>query len=160
MPRAILFVDDDPSMHAVADIGSADLGYEIIHAYNGVEALSHVLNPDIDVIITDVEMPVMNGIEFCENIKSRDSLKDIPIIFLTAHSEQEVYNRCYAAGGEACVSKPKCLQEMTDIAKRAGIAGGTYKLSRLIKQNKAISQAAQDRLQELIEAGRNATITR
>lgn len=82
--RTILVVDDEEAV--VEFIGSLleDAGYRILEAYDGRSALEIARTNRPDVIVTDVMMPVMNGLELCRQLRAASETSDIPIIFMTA----------------------------------------------------------------------------
>jgi len=102
---AILIVEDDPDMMRVMSSLMNDL-YRIETASNGEEALQQLNNKDIQLIITDMAMPVMGGLELCRKIKGDIETSHIPILMLTANNMDEAEIASYEAGADAFVSKP------------------------------------------------------
>lgn len=80
--------------------------YQVMLAKNGVEALHVIGNNDIDIIVSDLMMPEMDGLELCRNIKGNLETSHIPIILLTAKNSTEDRIKCYNAGANAYISKP------------------------------------------------------
>lgn len=80
--------------------------YHVIIAKDGVQALSLMQNNDIDIIVSDVMMPEMDGLELCRTIKSDLSTSHIPVILLTAKNSVEDRIECYNAGADGYISKP------------------------------------------------------
>ena len=80
--------------------------YTIHTATNGKEALEVVELEDIDLIVSDVMMPVMDGIEFCRNIKGNFDTSHIPLILLTAKKQEEDRVEAYESGADAFITKP------------------------------------------------------
>ena len=104
-PRVLLVDDDERNLLAVQSI-LEDLG-EIVPARSGEEALRHLLKGEFAVILLDVYMPVMDGYETAQIIRSRDQTKGIPIVFLSAvNKEAEHLLRGYAMGAVDYVFKP------------------------------------------------------
>ena len=83
----ILLVDDEQDILDILNYNLSKEGYNIICAENGVDALDK-MSSDINLIILDVMMPQMDGLEFCKIIKSKINYKHIPIIFLTAKDNE------------------------------------------------------------------------
>ncbi len=105
----ILVVEDNQELLSlIANLLSAH--YQIITASNGVEALSIIQTHDIDIIISDVMMPEMDGFELCITLKKNIETSHIPIILLTAKSSTEDRVECYKVGADAYISKPFQLQ--------------------------------------------------
>ncbi|MEA3383282.1 MAG: hybrid sensor histidine kinase/response regulator [Campylobacterota bacterium] len=81
-------------------------GYDLIVATNGQLALDMLEDEKVDLILLDIMMPIMDGFETCEKIKTNNSLKDIPIIFLTAKTDDESIQKGFELGGVDYISKP------------------------------------------------------
>ena len=106
VPR-VLLVDDRPDNLLALRAVLEPLGYELVEASSGEEALRHLLGDEFAVIILDVQMPVLDGFETARLIKGRERTRHIPIIFLTAISgEPEHYLRGYESGAVDYVYKP------------------------------------------------------
>lgn len=80
--------------------------YHVLIAKNGVEALAVLKDNEVDIIISDVMMPEMDGLELCRNLKSNLETSHIPIILLTAKNTAEDRIECYNAGADGYISKP------------------------------------------------------
>jgi CheY-like chemotaxis protein len=110
MPRRaakILMVDDRPENLLALEAILQGLGYELIKASSGEEALKCLLTTDVAVILLDVQMPGMDGFETAAHVKRREKTRDIPILFLTAiDGEAHQAFRGYAAGAVDYLAKP------------------------------------------------------
>ena len=84
----ILLVDDKPEKLLAIEAVLEDLNQNIVRAYNGREALRAVLNQDFAVILLDVNMPDMDGFETASLIRQRKNSEHIPIIFITAFTDE------------------------------------------------------------------------
>lgn len=103
-PR-LLIVDDDPyNIHLLANIFNED--YDISFATNGKKALELALKEKPDLILLDVVMPEMNGYEVCKQLKDNPDTLEIPIIFVTAHSDATEEIRGLEIGAVDYISKP------------------------------------------------------
>jgi len=103
----ILIVDDEPSNLMALEAVLGDLGQNFIRAHSGAEALRHVLNHDFAVILLDVQMADMNGIETAAAIRSRERSSKIPIIFLTGVvKSDDMMFQGYSAGAVDYLMKP------------------------------------------------------
>lgn len=102
---AILIVDDDPQIrHLVSNILGNE--YKVIPAADGKEALDKLKHERPDLIITDLAMPGIDGLDFIRNVKNDDFTKYIPVAILTMNSDEECQIRGYELGIDAFISKP------------------------------------------------------
>jgi len=101
--EVILVVDDEKEIRDLIGIYLSNDGYSVIKAFNGVEALNVLKNEDVDLIILDIMMPIMDGLETC--IKIRED-KNMPIIMLSAKSEDMDKIMGLTTGADDYVSKP------------------------------------------------------
>jgi len=108
----ILVVDDDVYVADTMQRGLQKRGHEVAAAYNGIEALGLIQQQIPDLIILDISMPRMNGIEVCRRLRSDAKTKSIPIIFLTARSMIEDKIEGFEAGADDYITKPFDIQEL------------------------------------------------
>ena len=102
----ILIVDDEKDILEFLSYNLQKEGYEIYTANNGVEGLEVAINQKPELIILDVMMPEMNGIEACEKMRSEESLDNTLILFLTARSEEYSELAGFSAGADDYITKP------------------------------------------------------
>ena len=103
----ILIVDDEPSNLLALEAILEPLGQRIVRANSGVEALRHALKTEFCVVLLDVQMPEMDGLETAELLRKRPRTRDVPIIFLTAiNKDSEWVTRGYEAGAVDYLFKP------------------------------------------------------
>lgn len=102
----ILLVDDEPDILEIVGYNLTNEGYHIITAENGVEALKKAKKELPHLIILDVMMPEMDGIETCERIRENPDLKDTVIAFLTARGEDYSQLAGFDAGADDYITKP------------------------------------------------------
>ena len=103
----ILIVDDEPSNLLALEAILEPLGQRVIAAASGIEALRHALKTEFCVVLLDVQMPEMDGIETAEMLRKRPTTRDVPVIFLTAISKDASYvTRGYEAGAVDYLFKP------------------------------------------------------
>ena len=104
----ILVVDDDKEIAKAIERLLILEGYEVIKAYNGLEALDALVAGDIQLIILDVMMPKLDGIAATKAIRAmeRPDAVEIPIIAMTANAFEEDARKCVEAGMNAHLSKP------------------------------------------------------
>lgn len=106
MPPKILIIDDEPDNFDVIEALLYNEGYELSYVANAEQAFDFLNYTQPDVILLDVMMPQMNGIEFCKTFKSNSVWKHIPIIMVTALSSKEDLYQCLLAGADDFISKP------------------------------------------------------
>ena len=106
MAKTILIVDDSASLRQVVNIALASAGYEVIEACDGVDSLTKLDGRKIHLIISDVNMPNMDGITLVKEIKQKPDYKFTPIIMLTTESQDDMKAQGQAAGARAWVVKP------------------------------------------------------
>ena len=106
MSKTILIVDDSASLRQVVKLALSGAGYEVIEACDGVDALGKLDGRKIHLIISDVNMPNMDGITLVKEVKLKPEYKFTPIIMLTTESQEEKKAQGQAAGARAWVVKP------------------------------------------------------
>jgi two-component system chemotaxis response regulator CheY len=106
MGKKILVVDDSASVRQVVGIALKGAGYEVVEGQDGRHALAQLDGHKVHLIISDVNMPNMNGIEFLKAVKQRADTKFTPVIMLTTESEAAKKAEGKAAGAKAWVVKP------------------------------------------------------
>jgi signal transduction histidine kinase/FixJ family two-component response regulator len=103
---SVLIVDDREDKRLALDAVLCDLPITLVIAASGREALRHVLNQDFAVILLDVDMPGMDGFETAQLIRTRQSSRDTPIIFITAHEDECFRERGYSLGAVDYILQP------------------------------------------------------
>jgi two-component system, chemotaxis family, chemotaxis protein CheY len=106
MAKTILIVDDSASVRQVVGIALKSAGYDTIEAVDGKDALAKLDGRKIHLIISDVNMPNMDGINFVKETKKLDAYKFTPVIMLTTESQENKKQEGQAAGAKAWVVKP------------------------------------------------------
>jgi two-component system, chemotaxis family, chemotaxis protein CheY len=106
MAKTILIIDDSASLRQVVKMALAGAGYNVIEAGDGQAALALLDGRQVDMAVCDVNMPIMNGIEFVKAVKALPSYKFMPILMLTTESQEEKKEQGKAAGAKAWMVKP------------------------------------------------------
>ena len=109
-----LIVDDSLSARRVLAEFVKDLGYEIREARDGIEAIEVIENEKPDIILVDLEMPRMNGLELSSHVRSTPDTKDIPIIMITSRSTEKHREMADAAGVNVYLTKPFSEDELLE----------------------------------------------
>ncbi|HMY97514.1 MAG: response regulator [Pseudomonadales bacterium] len=106
MAKSIMIVDDSASLRQVVGIALKGAGYEVVEACDGKDALTKLDGRKIHLIISDVNMPNMDGITFVKEVKKLPSYRFTPVIMLTTESQEGKKAEGQAAGAKAWVVKP------------------------------------------------------
>jgi two-component system chemotaxis response regulator CheY len=106
MAKTIMIVDDSASLRQVVSIALKGAGYDVIEACDGKDALGKLNGQKIHLIVSDVNMPNMDGITFVQEAKKLPNYKFTPIIMLTTESGENKKSAGQAAGAKAWVVKP------------------------------------------------------
>ncbi len=112
MGKTILVVDDSVSLRQVVNLTLQSAGYEVIEACDGKDALAKLDGKKVHLIISDVNMPNMDGISLVKEVKKHPSYKFTPIIMLTTEAGENRKQEGQAAGAKAWVVKPFQPQQM------------------------------------------------
>jgi two-component system alkaline phosphatase synthesis response regulator PhoP len=102
----VLVVDDEPAILELLEYNFSKKGAQVSLAKNGVEGLELAQRELPQVIVLDIMMPVMSGIEMCRLLKADPLLKNIPVLFLSASNDDVLILSAMTAGGDHFVSKP------------------------------------------------------
>ena len=106
MAKTVLIVDDSPSVLQVVSIALRGAGYDVITSTDGADALQKLDGRRIHLIISDVNMPKMDGITLVGEVKKLAAYRFTPIIMLTTESQDDKKRQAQAAGAKAWVTKP------------------------------------------------------
>ena len=106
MSKKILLVDDEENIVTVVEARLEGNGYDVITAYDGQEALAKARNEHPDLIILDVMLPKIDGFKVCRMLKSDEKFKHIPIILLSARTQDSDVEVGKQQGADAYITKP------------------------------------------------------
>ncbi|WP_414711370.1 response regulator [Sphingomonas sp. UBA978] len=106
VPSTIMTVDDSPSMRMLLKAALTDLGYKVLEAEDGVEALERLGGVEPDLLITDINMPRLDGFGLIEKVREQDRHRNLPILVLTTESSDEKKQRARSAGATGWIVKP------------------------------------------------------
>lgn len=105
--KKIMFVEDSPTMRRIIANSLSRIGVsEVVEAENGVDALGKMEGKNFDMIITDWNMPEMNGQELVENLRGQDKYKDMPIVMITTRGMQDDVMNAIKSGVNGYIVKP------------------------------------------------------
>ena len=106
MPTKVLVVDDDPLLGEIVVSRLRTYAYDVSYAENGKKALEYLVAHPVDLIISDLDMPVMNGYEFIYNVRKHPETRHIPIIVITGSEDGTACERALSFGATAFLTKP------------------------------------------------------
>lgn len=112
MGKTVLIIDDSPSMREMIAFILKRAGYTIIQSGDGQEALAKLGGERVALIITDLNMPVMDGMTFIKEARANPHLKFTPILILTTESQEEKKQQGKAAGATGWIVKPFNPQQL------------------------------------------------
>jgi len=118
MAKTILVVDDSASLRSVVRMTLTGAGYEVIEAGDGQAALAKLDGRAVAMAICDVNMPVLNGIEFVKKVKTMPAYKFMPIMMLTTESQEAKKNEGRAAGARAWMIKPFTMDQLKNAVNK------------------------------------------
>jgi two-component system chemotaxis response regulator CheY len=117
-PKTILTVDDSRTMRDMLRLALAEAGYRVVQAVDGIEGLERLNAEGADVIITDINMPNLDGLGFIERVRGDQRHRATPILVLTTESEPEVKDRARKAGATGWIVKPFNPGKLVDAIRR------------------------------------------
>jgi len=106
MSKTALIVDDSVTMQNMVSLALKEVGFEITTASDGVEAADIAEKTTFDIVITDINMPNMDGIELIRHLRGLDNCKDIPILVLTTEGGDNAKSAGRSAGASGWIVKP------------------------------------------------------
>jgi len=122
MSRTIMVVDDSASMRQVVGIALKSAGYTVIEASDGTDALRKLNGQKVHLIISDVNMPVMDGISLVKEVKQLPAYRFTPILMLTTESEEQKKREGQAAGARAWMVKPFKSEQLLNAVQKLCLA--------------------------------------
>jgi len=118
MPATIMTADDSASMRRMITFTLQQAGYDVVEAIDGKEALKRLYSTPVQMLITDLNMPNVDGIELIECVRAMPQYKYLPIIMLTTESEEARKQQGRAAGASGWIIKPFRGEQLVALAKR------------------------------------------
>ena len=123
MRKKVVIVEDNrPLRNQLVKVINHSKNYECLDHFGNAElALQIIPKLKPDLVLMDIELPKMDGIEVLQAIKKDDHLKNIPVVMLTSSREEPDLNKCYALGVNAYVVKPVHFKDFFEIVKCVGV---------------------------------------
>lgn len=156
MSYKVLVADDEQEIRDILRIAFEQEDFEVIQAVNGVDAMEKIRANDLDIIILDIMMPVMDGLQVCETVRKEF---DIPIIMVTAKEEEDDRLIGLEMGADDYITKPFSPREV--VARVRAVlrrAGGNHKISDKTKISYPGLEINQERM-EIVAFGKKLTMT-
>ena len=121
-PRKVLVVDDSKLMHKMYEVMLRQ--YPLVYALDGRQALDRLKeHPDIELVLLDINMPNMNGLEFLAELRADGATGSIPVIIISTEGREEDTIRGMEAGATAYIKKPFHSEEILDVIARLEAKG-------------------------------------
>ncbi len=116
--KRILTVDDSPSVRQMVKLTLSNAGYDIVEARDGAEGLTKAQANALDLVVTDLNMPVMNGLALIRALRRLSAYRGVPILFLTTESDPEMKKEAKAAGATGWITKPFQQEQLVAIVRK------------------------------------------
>lgn len=117
--KRVLIVDDSPTMRQLLAFALKRLpGVVISEAANGVDGLKKITGERFDLIFTDINMPVMDGLKLVSLVRKDAALSNIPIVVISTEGAEEDRNRAFALGANDYITKPVQSPQVQEVARR------------------------------------------
>jgi DNA-binding response OmpR family regulator len=118
-PKRILVVDDEPDLVRALGLRLSSRGYEVLTAFDGVQAMSRIQKERPDLVLLDIHLPAGNGYRVCERMRESAGVKETPVIALTADPSAEAEKRCHELGCADFFRKPYDPRQLMEAVTRA-----------------------------------------
>ena len=112
MERTILAVDDSATVRKFISVALSMQGFEVVTACDGMDALEKLPDQQVDLVITDLNMPNMDGFELIKALRENPDYKDLPVIILTSLNDEESKGRSARVGANSYIVKPFSLEKI------------------------------------------------
>ncbi len=118
MSKVIMTADDSTSIRQMVSFTLKQAGYEVLEAVDGQDAVDKLAGASIDMLITDLNMPNMDGFELIKQVRAMAQFKFIPIIMLTTESQADMKQKGKAAGATGWIVKPFKPEQLLAVIKK------------------------------------------
>ncbi len=118
MAKTVLIVDDSASMRQLVSFALKSAGYDVVAAVHGRDALDKVDGTKVEMVVTDLNMPEMDGIELIKQLRAKPTTKFTPIVMLTTESQETKKQEGKQAGASGWLVKPFKPDELVEIVKK------------------------------------------
>ena len=118
MSKTILSVDDSASALQMVKLTLTGAGYQVVQAANGADGLAKARAGGVDLVLTDVNMPVMDGLTLIRELRRLPAFKGVPIVFLTTESDAAMKQQAKAAGATGWITKPFQQDQLLAVVRK------------------------------------------
>lgn len=118
MAKTILAVDDSGSLRQMVAFSLKAAGYDVVQAVDGQDGLNKAKEKTVDLVLTDQNMPIMDGLTLIKNLRELGSYKKVPILMLTTESSDEMKAKGKAAGANGWLVKPFDPKRLIEVVQK------------------------------------------
>jgi two-component system chemotaxis response regulator CheY len=118
MTKAVLTVDDSPSIRQMVKLVLSQAGFEVHEAVDGIDGLEKAKAKSVQMVVTDLNMPRMDGITMVRELRKLPTYKGIPIILLTTESDESFKKQAKDAGATGWITKPFKQEQLIAVAQK------------------------------------------
>jgi two-component system chemotaxis response regulator CheY len=118
MSKTVLTIDDSSSVRQMVSLTLAGAGYTVVEAVDGNDGYDKATSQTVDAILTDLNMPGLNGLDFVRKYRTHPSSRGIPIVFLTTESDESFKQQAKAAGATGWIVKPFRQDQLLAVVKK------------------------------------------
>lgn len=118
MSKTILSVDDSASVRQMVQLTLQGAGYQVIQASDGADGLAKAQSTPVDMVVTDLNMPVMNGLSLIQELRKLPTYQGVPIVFLTTESDIDTKKQAKDAGATGWITKPFQKDQLLAVVKK------------------------------------------
>ncbi|WP_186464309.1 response regulator [Nitrospirillum bahiense] len=118
MAKTVLSVDDSSSVRQMVKLTLSGAGYDVVQASDGAEGLAKAKDTAVDLVVTDLNMPVMNGLDLIRALRQLPAYRGVPILFLTTESDADMKQAAKAAGATGWITKPFQQEQLVAVVRK------------------------------------------
>lgn len=113
----ILVVEDDKTTRKILGLYLKAKGFDVVYAENGLDAMEKLGTETVNLVLTDLNMPYMDGIELTKNLKTDPGLKEVPVLMVTTEADDEERRKAMEAGANGYLVKPVSAEMVSEQIK-------------------------------------------
>lgn len=117
MPQALVVEDSTPMRQLIVAALDAIPGLEVVEAGDGLDALRKIAGARFDIILTDINMPILDGLKLVKRLRSDEAYREVPVVIITTESAEEDRQRALALGATAYLTKPVQAREVVPLVR-------------------------------------------